>query len=267
MPAFYAHYRFGKCLLAASKKLEEALAGHRALFDIGLHGPDLYFFYHPVIPNKETRIGHEAHHHPGREFLVRGKKLFDAADMPEERAKIRAYLYGLMGHFLLDSFCHPYVAQAMETLHVTHAAVETAFDRFLLTADGTEPIGHDPCGHFVVNRENAAVIAPFFPPALVNETLKSLSSMVSIGRILHAGNPVFRAMLDKALYITFHHDAIADMIMTKDRDERCAQSDETLLGRFEAALARAPEFYAAVDRYLDEGVMPELMDFDRTFEG
>lgn len=264
MPAFYAHYRFGCDVLRdAPPSIQTVCQENRALFDIGLHGPDLFFFYRPVLPNSVNRIGHEAHHRSGREFLVRGKKVLSAA---KDKRATRAYLYGLLCHFALDSVCHPYVAEAMSEYDLTHAAVETAFDRALLTADRIDPLTFDPCGHFEVTRRNAAIIAPFYPPAVTDIVEKSLKSMVFYGRVLFNQNRAFRTVLDKALYITMHHDAIADMRMTPVRDERCLQSDAHLLELYGEALPLAQALLHDADNYIENGARASAA-FDRTFEG
>ncbi len=264
MPAFYAHYRFGCGVLEnAPPDVQAVCRENRALFDIGLHGPDLFFFYRPVLPNRVNRIGHDAHRRSGREFLVRGKKVLAAA---KDKRAVRAYLYGLLCHFALDSVCHPYVAEAMATYDLTHAAVETAFDRFLLTRDGLDPLRFDPCGHFEVTRRNAAVIAPFYPPALTDTVEKSLHGMVFYGRVLFNQNRIFRAAADKALYITLHHDAIADMMMTPQPDARCAQSSERLTELYGEALALAQTLFSEADDYLETGKSAGPA-FDKTFEG
>lgn len=263
MPAFYAHYRFGaEVLRSAPPAIQAVCRENRALFDIGLHGPDLFFFYRPVLPNHVNRIGHEAHHRSGREFLARGKKVLSAAKDPRAT---RAYLYGLLCHFALDSTCHPYIAEAMSEYDLTHAAVETAFDRALLTADEIDPLTFDPCSHFEVTRRNAAIIAPFYPPAMTDIVEKSLKSMVFYGRVLFNQNRVFRTALDKALYVTMHHDAIADMRMTPVRDERCAQSDERLIELYGEALPLAQSLFRDADNYIENGTHAGAA-FDHTFE-
>lgn len=66
-----------------------------------------------------------------------------------------------------------------------------------------------------MNTRNAAVITPFYTPeATVALTEKSISSMVFYGRVLFTPNKALRRAIDTGLYITFHHDAIADMMMT-----------------------------------------------------
>ena len=47
MPSTYAHRRFGADVLERlPAELQEKIAPYRELYDIGLHGPDLLFYYH-----------------------------------------------------------------------------------------------------------------------------------------------------------------------------------------------------------------------------
>ena len=46
MPTTYAHYRFGKEVTEALPRgLQNTIEYHRDLHDIGLHGPDILFYY------------------------------------------------------------------------------------------------------------------------------------------------------------------------------------------------------------------------------
>ena len=46
MPTTYAHYKFGKEVMSAlPRPLQNSIENKRALFDIGLHGPDILFYY------------------------------------------------------------------------------------------------------------------------------------------------------------------------------------------------------------------------------
>ena len=77
MPAFYTHYRFGcDVLKQLPEDIRSICTAHRGLFDIGLHGPDIYFFYRPVLPNKVNRIGYAAHKRSGRSNC---RRIFRAA--------------------------------------------------------------------------------------------------------------------------------------------------------------------------------------------
>ena len=55
MPTTYTHHRFGsECLAALPEELREAVQRYRGLYDTGVHGPDIFFYYRPVCPNRVT---------------------------------------------------------------------------------------------------------------------------------------------------------------------------------------------------------------------
>lgn len=264
MPAFYAHYRFGDAVLRRMpEEIRCVCAENRALFDTAVNGPDFFFFYRPVLRNHVNEIGHSAHRLPGRTFLLRGRQVVEDA---RDRGAATAYLYGLICHFAMDSVCHPYVAEAMRTYGLTHAAVETAFDRALLVLDGIDPLTFDPVGRLDVTRRAAAVIAPFYPPAVTDIVEKSLKSTLFYGRLFYNQNRPLRFALDKSLYITLHHDALYDMLMTKTQNPRCAESDAHLLALFDEALRVADVLLPETRRFLEDGT-PGSALFDKTFAG
>ena len=50
MPSTYAHRCFGRRVLAAlPQEMQQLLRPEQALFSIGLHGPDILFFDHPLL--------------------------------------------------------------------------------------------------------------------------------------------------------------------------------------------------------------------------
>lgn len=58
MPATYAHKRFGeKVLESLPKELSEAFSAHLSEYYLGLHGPDLLFYYRPLTKNPVNRDG------------------------------------------------------------------------------------------------------------------------------------------------------------------------------------------------------------------
>lgn len=70
MPAFYAHYKFGQMVKnKIPAKYQRLLEDYQDLYEIGLHGPDILFFYHPIIRHPITQIGVVIHHETGRVFF------------------------------------------------------------------------------------------------------------------------------------------------------------------------------------------------------
>ena len=64
MPSTYAHYRMGQqvrsMLDGNEKKIVEK---YPQLYLIGLHGPDILFYYKPLKSNSINSIGYELHKH------------------------------------------------------------------------------------------------------------------------------------------------------------------------------------------------------------
>ena len=58
MPATYAHFRFGREVLRRlSPETREAITPRIQLYHIGLHGPDIFFYYHPLSKNPVQALG------------------------------------------------------------------------------------------------------------------------------------------------------------------------------------------------------------------
>lgn len=140
MPGFVTHYIFGretyhqiKC-----KELKNNLFRNRGAYGLGLQGPDIFFYYLPSYVLHGHNIGAMAHTKETRAYfqglLQSCRKINDPAD----RRIAEAYLIGFLGHYTLDTVCHPYV-YAMT--HYTgkssdyfqrHAYLETDIDTSLL---------------------------------------------------------------------------------------------------------------------------------------
>ena len=73
MPAAYAHLTFGRSVLRVlpEGKARTLILANPALFEIGLQGPDILFFYHPLNHHPVNRIGHELHEQSALSFLTR----------------------------------------------------------------------------------------------------------------------------------------------------------------------------------------------------
>ena len=70
MPTTYAHYKFGKEVISAlPRPLRSTVENHRELFDIGLHGPDILFYYHPMKRNTVNGQGYDLHDKPADLFF------------------------------------------------------------------------------------------------------------------------------------------------------------------------------------------------------
>ena len=121
MPSTYAHYRMGQevrsCLGETEKKIVET---YPELFSIGLHGPDILFYYHPILKNEVKRIGHEMHERSGKEFFEAAAKVVHSE---KEKDAYLAYLYGFICHFALDVTCHGYIGEKEAASGLSHSEI------------------------------------------------------------------------------------------------------------------------------------------------
>ena len=70
MPAAYAHYRFGRDLLAhLPREKQDLIQDHRTLYDLGLQGPDLLFYCHPLRNDPLNGQGAQIHAAPAERFF------------------------------------------------------------------------------------------------------------------------------------------------------------------------------------------------------
>ena len=76
MPSTYAHRRFGANVLEhLPDEVRVQLEMNRELYDIGLHGPDLLFYYHAAKSNPVGALGNAMHEEPGRAFFDRARRV------------------------------------------------------------------------------------------------------------------------------------------------------------------------------------------------
>ena len=100
MPGNYAHYRFGQELISHMDPRQQRIIGRfRQLYDMGLHGPDILNYHDPLIKTPTVRLCDKLHAQTGQVFFERTCRVVRMN--PSEGA--RAYLYGLLAHYCLDS--------------------------------------------------------------------------------------------------------------------------------------------------------------------
>ena len=122
MPSTYAHRRFGADVLALLPDgLRATLEQHRELYDIGLHGPDLMFYYKALQSNPVNRLGNAMHEQKGEVFFTRARTVVENAT---DKSAALAYVLGFVCHFALDSTCHPYVEAYVRESGVGHCEID-----------------------------------------------------------------------------------------------------------------------------------------------
>ena len=262
MPTTYAHYKFGEEVMSAlPRPLQNSIENKRELFDIGLHGPDILFYYRPILKNKVTSQGYAMHDRPADEFFNRAAEVIAKAEDP---AAARAYIYGFICHFALDSECHPYVEKMIQVSGISHSEIEMEFDRMLLTEDFLNPVRHDSAKHIHPTIENGRVIAPFFEEVSPEIVKKALKSMKFYLKILRAPDPGKRRILMGGMRLAHCYDSMHGMVMSLEPNPECKEYCALLKRRFSGAVPLAAGLILQYQKKLFQG--GELPDrFHQTF--
>lgn len=239
MPSTYAHFKFGKEIL---KRLPESLKRSADLFPelfaIGQHGPDILFYYKALTSNPVNQTGYGMHDRKASEFfepaldVIRGLK--------EDKGE-RAYIYGFVCHFILDSTVHWYIEDKIAQGEVSHTQIEGELDRILMEEDGLDPVRYMPASHIVPSMESARVISEFFPGISPEEICKSLKDMIFYNKLLCCPNKAKRKLVTGVLKAA-HHEEMIGMVIRYEPDPRCADSNIILRRLFDAALDEALKY-------------------------
>ena len=263
MPSTYAHYRLGKEVIRRlDPDLRTIAEGHRQLYDIGLHGPDILFYYDALHRNPVSRIGFDMHGFPAREFFGPAR---DTVSGASDRDAAYAYLMGFVCHFALDSTCHPYIEDYINDRGVAHTKIEGEFDRMLLVKDGKDPVRQNLVPHIHPTAENAEVVSAFFPDVSAEQMRKALEDMVHYNGLLVCPGKLKRWMVIRALRKSGNYDDMIGLILNAEGDPGCDDSNARLTELYDESVELSVELIRDLHAYLTGGKDSLCARFDRTF--
>lgn len=262
MPTTYTHFRFGdQCTAVLPPAYRQAVAHCRGLYDIGVHGPDLFFYYHPLKANPVSAYGGQLHRQAARGFFERAKPAWERGGSREE---MQAYLLGFLAHFVLDSTCHGYIEAERKALGISHNRLETVYDAHLMRADGLTPSKVKRDAPLKPSAARAEVIARFFdlPPETV---LAASKGQVQVMRVLYSPSGTKKRVLRALIRLFGIGGSFDDLFVDDEIPAECREAMAALDRLFAQALAEYGPLAQALFRYLDgDGELPPR--FDRNFD-
>ena len=243
MPANYAHYRFGKLALPQlPAQARQCIGRFRRMYDIGLHGPDILFYYNPVMDTPVGQLGHSYHTHSGQLF-------FPKACLQADSEAARSYLFGLLGHYCLDSLCHPYVNQLVEIGEARHIALESQLERRLLLADGERsPASFDMSKRLRLTRGECMTVAQFYPPATGANISRSMKLMRLCTHFLASPKREQREKLLGRI-----KPELCDIFIPETENEELSLYVDELVSLYNQALERYPRMMEELLAHMESG--------------
>ena len=264
MPAYYMHYKFGKLVeKALDAETVKFLAENRDLFETGFQGPDILFFYRPVLGHPICTYGQQIHHAPGRKLFEEAAKRISKETDPVRRGKALAYGAGVVCHLALDAACHPHIEAFIGESGISHHEIEKELDKYFLKQEGKDPFQLKLTEHFAKEADSARIIAIFYG-LKKQDIAKALGKFSRLQNLFYTTSewirkPVFAAMKVAGVY-------------AKTRGFFANQKDNPACSGFNRAMERemleaVPVAASMIRSYLDwsagKGTLPET--FERTF--
>ena len=261
MPSNYAHYRFGAAMLDKMPgDIRRTVKRFRRLYDVGLHGPDIFFYYNPIIDTKVGKLGTKFHTQTGKEFFTRVCRALRFA--PSEAGF--AYLYGVLSHFCLDSACHPFIAEAEKTTGIPHLKLEAEFDRYLLELDGKVPAHcQDLSPHIRLIPAEYPLVSAFYPGTTPNQIRDAVRNMAYVAKAVAMPDGLGRTLVTKG--ISAVSKTYADLILPESSSPVCQPANEQLLKLYENALEKAAVLLEQIGAHLTYNA-PLGEDFSAAFD-
>lgn len=166
MPGFATHYLFGYDSLKRYRRsnFKEVLKQHQHAYCTGLQGPDIFFYSPYSFTGNKKRLGSVMHVYETGAFLRNLIRAVLQLRGEEQQIGI-SYLAGFLGHYSLDTTCHPYIYYASGYLDKEnpyfgkHVDLEMDIDRLLFhEMMGKKLIDFQPGKAVALTRKEAACI-------------------------------------------------------------------------------------------------------------
>lgn len=273
MPTTYAHYRFGRDVYKhLPKEAQTIIRCHGGLYNIGLHGPDLLFYYKIYKKNPVSSAGFAMHDQPGYEFFRQAAQVMKkryGKRSPKEgfsflTASRYAYLFGFLCHFALDSNCHPYVESMVRETGITHSEIEAELDRDLMIRDGLNPMVCRPTSHLRPKVFYGSIISRFFPGISPGQIVASIRSMRFCCNLLAPSGQKLRFVALRLLKGTPLPVTVRDMIIKERPNPACAPITRELERRYLLAIQDASQLIMNFMEHVEQGT-PLDKRLDHTF--
>lgn len=143
MPGFTTHYLFGVKAYndQPNHYLKHVISKYRWLYQLGLQGPDIFFYNIPILRHRDYRnVGSYMHERHVNAFFRTCLREISQIHSKQQREQAIAYYTGFLCHYIADSVCHPFVYGRIQNeaesrglgIHGLHAQLENDIDALLL---------------------------------------------------------------------------------------------------------------------------------------
>lgn len=262
MPALYAHNRFGADVFQQlEEELKPILKKYYTQFRIGMQGPDIFFFYHPMSRNRVSKHGGNMHKESAAVFFERAVKVIEKKG---RNSREYAYILGFICHFALDSECHPYIERMVEQTKIGHMEIEGEFDKYLLREDGKDALAFPIAKYIPKDDMTVEVIYHFFPEISRKEIKEALGTYKLVKRILTVPNKMRQRVINLILRLAGVYKKYYGLMHSYEDNPKCQKTNKELDEKYHQAILVAVELIESYDKRVRNHV-PLSERFERTY--
>ncbi len=143
LPGFTTHYLFGVKAYndLPNNYLKHVISKYRWLYQLGLQGPDIFFYNIPILRHRDYRnVGSYMHDFHVNDFFQSCLTEISEIHSRQQKEQALSYFAGYLCHYVGDSICHPFIYGRIQYetdvksshFHGRHAALENDIDAILL---------------------------------------------------------------------------------------------------------------------------------------
>ncbi len=248
MPTTYTHDLFGKAVFQKlPEEMQEIVKKHRMAYIIGLHGPDILFYYHPFQKNEMNQTGNRMHEEMASDFFRHCKRRY----LVTGNEAVLAYTMGFICHYMLDSSCHPYIYRYTEKTGASHAEIETELDRVFMEKNGKNPFTYHPGSVIHIDNDAVEAIADVLGKFSDKQIRTTLRFMKFYTGITVCRTSLKRKVLLKFLRLAGIYEETHGRVIRKQHFTRCAESTRELISMVKCTVPETvtvlEEFYQTLD--------------------
>lgn len=265
MPAAFAHDLYGRRVYRKlDPEMQKLIRKERNCYFLGLHGPDVLFFYKAWGKNPVNQKGCRLHAEPAAVLFAHGLEEFRRANGWEKDA-ICAYLLGVACHFSLDNALHGYINAKAASTKLSHADIETELDRRLISREHMDPLKTNVTCH-LKNTMRTRMAASRVLGEKPNVISKCIVSFKLINRLFVNSGEFTKRMVRSAMRFSGSYGEVQGMIMRRTPVAGCGEITDYLERRFFKEIPEGAELLEEVWKYLwYRGPVPER--FSGNFNG
>lgn len=262
MPAIATHHFFAVDVYKRlNSDLQKIIEENESFYYLGAQGPDIFFFYKPIIPNRINKYGQKLHHQYASRLL--NNKHINKDSLSDQ---LVAYLLGYVTHFSLDSSFHPIINQVCPNFN-EHMKLESELDRIIIAMNTKDRNAYLYKRHQLidVNQDYGKVLAPFYNEVHAHTITKAIKDMYKYTQFLYVPELKRKKNYNKFFNIFIKKANFSNMMISEEIDESYDSTITYLLSIYQQSITYGQILCMNLIEHLNDDI--ELDEsFNKDFE-